>query len=332
MLVLAINQGFPNEALANRDTAGLQRVLDDVKAFERRFDTYVLLANSLEGPALDNALRLVAANKVSFVLDAMSSVAITRNTRFRPDVPYNISYGQLMSVEQLSAYKQRYGKYFAGIRIMELFSMNFTIHKTEFHGAHWAERWREFWPPGGNYFQPSLVEPYIRWAAQQGMFVDFSDPFWSFDHRSLQSDIQQPQHEEQLRSMVERYRNVVIVTYANNELGGRSRQANWVPAFRNWLDYGARGFGLSDQDWLCAVPQSSAEMNCPVEELIAWAKAAYRQGALMVQLEPVWYWWEFPRGNMQNDYNTYLVAERRGRAKPNLEAFARAFDVQLPNK
>ncbi len=332
MLVFAIDQGTPNAAVANRDTASLQRVLNDVKPFEKRFDTYVLLANSAVSPAHEDALRLVVANKMRFVLDAMSSVAATKDPKNELAKAYNKLDGQLMSVEQLSAYKQRYGNSFAGIRIMELFEMNFTIHKTLFHGAHWAERSRQFWPPDGNFFQAAVLEPYIRWAAQQGMFVDFSDWFWSFDHRKLPSDIRQPQYEEQLRSMVERYPRVVIVTYANNEPEGRSRRANWVPVFRQWVDYGARGFGLSDQDWLCKVSKTTfSEMNCPAEELIAWAKAAYRQGALMVQLEPVWYWWDFPRGNMQNDYNT-VAADQRGRAKPNLEAFARAFDVQLPNE
>jgi hypothetical protein len=331
MLVFSIDQGAPNEAVANRDTAALQRVLNDVKAFETRFDTYVLLAGDPENPTLDDALRLVVANKVKFVLDAMSSVAVTKDPIHELGKPYNKSYAQLMSVDQLSSYKQRYGNYFAGIRIMELLSMHFTIHKSEFHGAHWNERSRQFWPPGGDLFQASVLEPYFRWAAQQGMFVDFSDWLWSFDHRRLPSDIAQPEHEEQLRSMVQRYPNVVIVTYANNEPEGRARRANWVPFFRQWLDNGARGFGLSDQDWICKIPhEEGSEMNCPPEELVGWAQRAYRAGALMVQLEPAWYFWNFARGRMTNDYNT-VAADQRGRAKPSLEAFARAFDVQLPN-
>ena len=331
-LFFCIDQGAPNEALANGDMASLQRVLDDVKAFDTKFDTYVLLAGAPESPALDNALRLVAANKMRFVLDAMSSVAISRNPKPGLARPYNKSYGQLMSVEQLSAYKQRYRNYFVGIRIMELFEMNYTIHKVEFHGARWgAERFRQYWPPEGDFFQEPVLEPYIRWAAQQGMFVDFSDWFWSFDHKSLPSDIQQPQYEEQLRSIIERYPNVVIVTYANNEPNGRSRKANWVPAFRAWHHYGAKGFGLSDQAWLCKVPKTNgSEMECPAEELIDWAKKAYHEGALMVQLEPAWYWWDFPRGSMTNDYEV-LDANQRGHAKPTIEEFARAFGVQLPN-
>ncbi len=45
MLVFAIDQGLPNSAVANGDTVSL-RVLNVVKAFEKRFDTYVLLAGS----------------------------------------------------------------------------------------------------------------------------------------------------------------------------------------------------------------------------------------------------------------------------------------------
>ena len=332
MLVISIDQGLPNEALANGDIAALQRVLDDVKAFGARFDIYALLSNSPGSPPLDRVMQLLAKNRIKFLLDPISSAAITKNPKTVLGTPYYRPYGQEMSVAELAAYKTKYGEYLAGIRVMELFSINFAIHKTAFHGATWANRYREYWPPGGDFFRASVIEPYLQWAAKNGAFVLFSDWLWSFDHRSLPDDVRQRQYEDELRSLTRRYPNLVIVAYANNEPNGRSRGVNWVPAFRDWPGYGAKGFGLSDQDWLCNIPKTTADMNCPVAELIDWARRAYDAGALMVELEPVWYWWNFPRGSAENNYGQYAAAAERGRAKPNLKAFAAAFGVQLPSQ
>ena len=54
----AIDQGLPNSAVANGDTASL-RVLNDVKAFEKRFDTSVLLAGEVLEHLPANPLRLL---------------------------------------------------------------------------------------------------------------------------------------------------------------------------------------------------------------------------------------------------------------------------------
>jgi hypothetical protein len=332
MLVLSIDQGYPNGAVATVDTAGLQRVLADVKAFSERFKTYALLASSVDSDALRKTLDRLVDNKIPFFLDAMGSAAATKISTHQLAMPYGPSTGQEMSIAQLAAYKQRYGKYFAGIRIMELFSLTYAIHESKFHGKTYANRFQQYWPANGDYFNASVVEPYIRWAAQNGMVVDFSDWLWSFDHKRLPSDIEQPRYEAELRAMLQRYPNVVVVTYANNEPGGRSRRADWIPAFRQWLDYRAKGFGLSDQDWVCKVPkQIGSEMNCPPEELIEWAQRAYRAGALMVQLEPAWYWWGFPRGTTENSSDS-IPENERGRARPPLIAFAHAFDVRLPGE
>jgi hypothetical protein len=305
-----------------------------VKAFSDKFDTYVLFAQTPDCDALDRVVSLIASNKIRFILDAMSSAAIAKEPRFSLAQPCNPPHAENISLESLSKYKRRYGEYFAGIRLMEVYSMNMDVHQGMFHDVKFAQRWKERWPQDGNVFQPSIVESYVRWAANQGMFVDFSDWFWSFDHGKMPPDIEQQKYERQLQSIIRRHPNVVIVTYANNEPGMRSRsqKENWVRAFQSYEEYGARGFGLSDQDWLYAVPNTFNEMNCPVEELIDWAKLAWSRGAVMVQLEPVWYWWDFPRGSVQNDYGQYKYERQRGSRKENLEKFAAAFNVKLPNK
>lgn len=331
MLVFAIDQGLPNEAVANGDMASLRRVVADIKAFESRYEVYALLANSVDGAHLRETMQLLATEKVKFMVDALSSAAITRAPDPTSMRAYDPTHGQEMSVAQLASLKKAYGPYFGGIRMMELFTISYDIHQTQFHGEPWALRWQSYWPAKGNFFDADAVEPYVQWAQANDMFVDFSDWFWSFDHRSLAAETGQLHYEDQLRAMLHRHPNVVIATYDNNEPQSRSRTADWVPFFRAWHADGARGFGLSDQDWLCAMPRTKEEMNCPAAELIDWAKNAYRDGAVMVQLEPVWYWWDFPRGSTKNDYSTYKTPELRGRATPNLQAFADAFGVRLPD-
>jgi hypothetical protein len=65
-----------------------------------------------------------------------------------------------------------------------------------------------------------------------------------------------------------------------------------------------------------------------LELLESWAAGAYRQGAMMVQTEPYWYWWDLPRGDLeQNNYYQYKSAEERGKATDRLVAFAAALGI-----
>lgn len=322
ILVFSIDQGFPNGPVENDDLTSLQREIDYLKLFRQKYDTYALVAGDIGNKGyLQEALDLLVQNHVPFFLEAASSDAITVDVG---TAPYDRSHGLELSVEQLQLFKKRYGDYFHGIRLFELFGGDWTIWASKFRGKNWGDRFKQYWPRD-DFYQTFLIEPYVKFAARNNMIVVFADWFWYFDHQFVPADFKQQQHEIELQSLIQRYPNVVIVVYDNNEPGGHSDGVNWVPAFRQYLTYRAKGFGLSDQAWLC-----DDEIQCPVDKLASWATAAFRDGAMLVQTEPYWYWWDFPRGDLgQNNYNQYKSAAERGRATKNLVKFASALGIDI---
>lgn len=322
MLVFSIDQGFPNGPVQNDDLISLQREIDYLKPFRQKFEVYALLAGDIGNKTyLQHALDLLAKNKMPFFLDAASSDAITLDAG---TTAIDRAHGLELSIDELGQYKKRYGNLFSGIRLMELFEADWTIWASKFQGVDWALRFKKYWPQD-DFYQSALIEPYLKFAASNNMTAIFADWFWYFDHQWAPAGLKQQQHETELQALMERYPNVVIALYDNNE-PGQSDDAKWVPAFQGFLAHKARGFGLSDQAWMCA-----DETQCPVDRLTTWAMAAFRSGAIMVQVEPYWYWWDFPRGEMGgNNYNQNKTAAR-GRATANLMTFASALGIDLTN-
>jgi hypothetical protein len=322
ILVFSIDQGFPNGPVENDDLASLQREISYLKLFRPKYDIFALLAGDIRDKShLQSALDLLAKNRMPFFLEAASSDAITIDVG---TAPYDRSHGLELSVAQLQQYKGRYGDYFRGIRLFELFEGDWTIWASKYLGKDWGDRFKNYWPQD-DFYQTSLIEPYVKFAADNNMVVIFADWFWYFNHQWAPADLKQQQHERELRSLIQRYPNVVIVVYDNNEPANHSSGVDWAPTFRQYLSYGAKGFGLSDQAWLC-----DSETKCPVNQLISWATAAFRDGAMLVQTEPYWYWWDFPRGELQlNNYEKYKSAAERGNATDNLIKFSSALGIDI---
>ena len=320
LLVFSIDQGFPNGPIENNDLETVQREIDSLKVFRSKYQIYALVSGAIKNHGyLQNALDLLVQNKMPFFLEAASSDAITIDAGMAVQ---DRSHGLEVSIVQLQQYKQRYGEYFRGIRLFELFAQNWTIWAGKFRGEPWGDRYRQYWPHD-DFYQTALIEPYVRFAASHHMLVIFADWYWHFDHQAAPADLKQPQHESELQSLIQKFPDVVVVMYDNNEPSGHSNSVDWVPAFQQYLGHGAKGFGLSDQAWLC-----DNESQCPLELLESWAASAYRQGAMMVQIEPYWYWWDLPRGGLeQNNYYQYKSAEERGKATDRLFAFAAALGI-----
>src|SRR5271167_286646 len=107
LLVFSIDQGFPNGPIENNDLKSLQREIDCLKPFRRKYDAYALVAGDIGNKIfLQNALDLLVKNKMPFFLEAASSDAITIDVG---SAPYDRSHGLELSVEQLRVYKSRYG-------------------------------------------------------------------------------------------------------------------------------------------------------------------------------------------------------------------------------
>ena len=158
------------------------------------------------------------------------------------------------------------------------------------------------------------------------MFVMFGDPYWSFDHPDSPKGLHQKDNERQLRSLLGKFPNTTIILYDNNEAHSQSEKqfGKWQKALAKFVSYGAIGIGLSDQAWICSEASGNNEVNCPIETLIRWAQDAIATGAVAIEMEPYWYWWEMPKGKKDSDTNAMRSTDG---ARPTLKAFAKALGV-----
>ncbi|MFD0711428.1 fibronectin type III domain-containing protein [Paenibacillus sp. GCM10027626] len=321
-LVFNIDQSFGNGIVVHNDQVALQRMIDAVRPLKARYNVYLLLNPMVKNKEnLRAVLDTLAANDMSFILEAVSSDAetlgsCTMDTFNNPADPY---HGVTASVDELAGYKSRYGDHFAGLRIFELFGLDWTIRAVKTTDPDWAlPCWKI---PEDDFFQPDLAEPYLAFADQHNMFVQWSDSHW-YTLRTW--DAPQVENEQQLSELLSKYPGRVIVSYANNE-GGRpaNRIDNWASAVQGFVDKGAAGYGLSDQSWECG----SSEVTCPVSYILDWALSGLNQGASFVQFEPSWYFFQLPKGSFGSyDYTTSPEWVNRGYPTAN---FNTLFDALM---
>ncbi|MCC3373543.1 discoidin domain-containing protein [Cohnella sp. REN36] len=318
-LVFNLDQGFGNGIVVNNDQVALQRIIDAVQPLQTKYNVIFVLNPMVQNKTnLKAVLDTLAANGMSFLLEAASSDVETlgscTDTFNAPADPY---HGIAASISELTGYKTRYGNYFAGLRIFEMFGQDFTIRAVKTTDPDWAlPCWKI---PSDSFFQINLLAPYVAFADQHNMFVQWSDPDW---YRNRTWDAPQATSEQQLANLLNTYPGRVIVTYANNEIGApASRIYDWANAIQGFVDQGASGYGLSDQSWECG----SSEVTCPASTIIDWARSGLSQGASYVQFEPIWYFFQLPRGSFSYDnYTTSPDWVNRGYATSNFTALKNA--------
>lgn len=295
-LVFSVDQGFGNGIVVNRDLAAAQRMTRAVRSLRTKFDVYVLLNPQLADKAsVDAILDVFVREDVPFVLDVYSSDSQTLGTTTAHNAPADGPHGISISLQELRRYKAKYRRHLAGLRFMEVFSMDFTNRAVKTTNPEWnTAGWKL---PGDAFFQADLARPFLEFARTNGMFVQWSDWHWSRFH-----DWDNPlkQQEADLRTMIREFPETIILTYANNEPHEQSaaRLANWQESLDAFRNPGLAGIGLSDQAWL-----REPETSCPVEDIIAWADSARRIGSRYLQFEPAWYFFKLPRGSFgRSDY------------------------------
>ena len=358
-LVFELDQGWGDGVIQNQDMLALKRILASVKAFRSRFEVYALLpASAADRAKLTLVLDELQAESVPFLLEAESSDTLQLNTN-AANAPYDAAHGFGASVAQLEALKARFGASFAGIRFMEVFGANQLIVGCKHFHADWCGRFRQIMPQG-NFFEKDLIEPYVAFAYRHHMLALFGDHYWganydpkreTYDGRPYFSqqarvtpeifdrEIRQPQNERDVQALAAKYPDVMAALYDNNDSAGgvddsTLKMDTWASRIlRPFVASGGfRGFGLSDQSWLC--PQRVRDSNgsqCPVSGVIVWAQKALEQGVAVIETEPVWYWFNLPPGEIApRDYTRDPQWAGRGYATANLKAFAAALGVPLP--
>lgn len=317
-LVFSIDQGFGNGVVVNRDAVAVRRIAECLKTLRPRCDVYALLNPHVKDKSnLDVILNVLAAEEIPFVFDACSSDSITLGTTTAFNAPADGPHGVAISLEDLARYRNRYGKLLAGLRFMEMQSMDFTIRAVRTTNPEWnTAGWTL---PAGDFFQAGILKPYLAFAREHRMFVQWSDWHWTRFHGW---DKPLAAQEKAIAALLREFPGLVTVTYANNEPKEDSvpRLNTWHEAIEPLLAAGAAGIGLSDQAWL-----REPETGCPPTDVVAWAKRALTLKCRYIQFEPAWYFFELPRGSFgREDYTGKPEWQRRGLPREAFQTLARA--------
>jgi len=311
-LIFSVDQGFGNGIVFNDDQVEIGRIINALQPLRKRYDTYLLLNTMVRDQAkFQDILNAFTAGHMPFMLDVYTSDGETLGSSTPQNAPYDGAHGVAIFFDNLSKYKAKYGKLFAGIRLMELFSEDFTVRAIKTTNPEWRQPGMKI--PKDSFFQPRTAEEFIRFAKQNRMFVQFSDWRWI---AFAPWDKPQIKYEAELSTILRKYPGVVTVTYANNEPNEDSvkRIGYWRKSVEKFVADGAAGYGLSDQSWL-----RKNEVNCPVSDIIEWAKSALEQECRMIEFEPAWYFFRLPIGSFEvQEYVNNPTWRDRGFATSNL--------------
>lgn len=314
-LVFSLDQGFGNGVVVNDDQVAVKRIVEALQPLSAKYKVYALLNPQVRDRAkFDRVLDILVAEKMPFVFEVQSSDTMTIGSVVDHCKPHDPRHGVSISLPDLRSYKKRYGKWLAGIRFMEVLAHDFTVRAVKTTNPEWGKpNWKL---PRDSFFQPGIVEGFLQFAKQNGMFAQWSDWHWI-----TYADWDKPQQatEDKLHAVLRRFPGIVTVTYANNEPNGDStkRLPDWERCITKFED--TAELGLSDQSWL------GSDVTCPVGDIISWAESALDKGFRYVQFEPAWYFFRLPRGTFGvQDYTEDPAFADRGRATDNLLALEKA--------
>jgi len=331
MIAFSIDQALPNGPVRNRDNAGLTNVVNSLKLFRNKFDVYVVIAGNYKNQEdLNNVLELLASNDNDFIIDVYSSDVFM--------VPYgnasfDASHGIALSIDSLQALRDRFGSHFAGVRVMEVFGENSVVVASK-NGHPPSQQWADRTKgrvPDDDFYQRSILESFFAFAQRNKMFLMFADHYYSGEGNPViaPEQLHQAQNEQDVKELSDKYPGVAIVTYDNNASFAPRFETHWEDLIKPLMSKNALGHGLSDQAWICK--GAMAELHCPVPILVKWAVDAYSRGARIVQFEPNYYFWAFPRMDLTKNNYASLNPAIRGCPKYPLKALATALGVTIPD-
>ncbi len=324
-LIFSMGQNFGNGPAENADIVAVSRMIGHLQQFQPLYRVYAVLnVTQANRTTLSTTLNALRDNGIPFLLDVYSSDVLTNS---RAQDVYDVQHGIPLSPTDLLDLKASYGPAFAGIRVFEVFAMNFTVFACK-NGNNFCSGFSANLP-SDTFFQASILEPFMQFARDNGMFVLFEDPYWFFDHQNSNPLLQQAQNEQDLKTLLTSYPGLTTVMYANNEAHSQSvpQFGLWQSAMRPFVAAGAKGMGVGDQAWICSADIGiSNETDCPVNTLISWAHDALSTGSIALETEPYWYWWDLPKGQIELPTG---VTGASAAAQPTLTAFAQALGITL---
>lgn len=270
-LIFSIDQGFPNGMVINKDTKALQGIIDAVRPLREYYDVYLLLNPMVKRDALYCMLDYMYG-KIPFVFDVLSSDTYTLG---HLNEPYNRETLQSISVEEMIEVKERYGEFFAGIRLFELIGQD-CIRQDKV---------------GTN---PNIIRQYLHFAKDNGMFAQWGDFYWGGESCYYQDDF---------NPLLKEYSDILTVVYSNN---GVYRLANGMGMAKGYaLAYGAE-WGLSNQSWFWSEKTRQSEKAIPPSVVSRFVAKYFAEGATMIQFESCWAFFKLALGDMKhNNYRSF---------------------------
>lgn len=312
-LVFSLDQGFGNGVVVQRDRLAVHRIVEALRPLTARYDVAVIVNPMV---ADRNAFRAVLDTLdwlgMPFIFDIYTSDAYTLGPCSEQNAPTDPSHGLTITPQELTAFAERYPRALVGIRFAEVFAQDFTVRAIRTTNPEWGKPCQQL--PVDAFFQPELVRAYLDVARRRGLWAQWGDWHWS---AFADWDAPQRDNEAALAAVLADYPGIVTPTYNNNEPSEHSvaRLPHWERAVQHLVAHGAAGFGLSNQSWL-----RRDETATPVEDMLAWARSVPERGGSYQQFEPVWYWFELPRGTFeQQEYTHDPQWRNRGMPRPHFE-------------
>ena len=133
-VLFSLDQSFGNGMTADQDTVGLQRIITTLKAFQAKYQLYVLLNPMIaDKNKLKNILDTLSASGIPFVFDipVSSDVLTHRHQKYGGvhvslrSFTWNLAFARSGKADLYK--KTTYGSSFAGIRFREVYFEDFTI-------------------------------------------------------------------------------------------------------------------------------------------------------------------------------------------------------------
>jgi carbonic anhydrase/acetyltransferase-like protein (isoleucine patch superfamily) len=317
-LVFSLSQGYANDVVALNDQLALQNILGALAPLQTSSYDVALLVNPMGDKAnLQAVLDTITSAGFSFVFDAYSSDTFTLGACSTQNDPFDVTHGISINPSDLAFYRQRYGSRFSGLRVFEVFGLDFTVDAIRTTNPGWAQPCWKF--PSDSFYQQNLAQPFLSFASSNNMFVQWGDFHWN------SWDPNQSARDRSLMSLISSFPGVVTVTYDNNEPNGKSLPRNdpgnpgtfWLNSVSGFAQGGNATTGLSDQAWLCA-----HENSCPVSLMIKWAATDLILGNRYIQFEPDDYYFNYPHGVTRSklSQSQSIPDSLRGTATRNLIA------------
>lgn len=314
-LIFHIDSGPGSGVGAAGDDLTAKRISYFLRPLKAKYDVYVLLNPAvLNVDGLVKIMDQLQRSDQQFVLDLVTSDSWTTGSQLAEIARvYDTHHGISISMREVKSYKERYGKYFAGIRFHEILGADFSVEASRVPNNDWTKWYHEHYKlPKDSFFQVKIVEPFIKFARDEGMFIMWSDFHWL---GNCPWDPLQKAREDKIIGLLRKYPRVITIAYANNEPNDDSvkRFGTWPSIVSGFRQYGSAGFGLSNQSWI-----HWDYNNTPIDEMLSWTKSAVDSGATMIQFEPPWYYFDMPQYLRKiEDYTRDPIWRNRGLPRQN---------------